>query len=366
MKFVDEVDILVAAGNGGNGCISFRKEKYIPRGGPNGGDGGDGGDIYLLADENLNTLINYRIKKNFYAENGQKGRSRECTGKRGKDIFIRVPIGSRVINIETREIIGDMIFHKQCLMVAKGGFHGLGNTRFKSSINRTPRKNTNGTKGEIRKLHIELMLLADVGIFGLPNSGKSTLLRSASAARPKVASYPFTTLLPSLGVVRIDNKKSFIMADIPGLIKGAANGVGLGISFLKHLERCQMLLHLIDLAPIDESDPLENARTIIKELRLYGKNLSDKPSWLVFNKLDLLDPDQAAIKANSIAYILGFSKYYYLISATNKNSVKDLCWKIITFIQKNQNKNLLKYTDSEKINYFWKNEHDAKNNQYCL
>ncbi len=300
MKFVDEATILAVAGDGGNGCVSFRREKYIPRGGPDGGDGGDGGDVYLLADENLNTLIDYRFEKSFRAERGQNGQSRDCTGKRGKDIIVKVPVGTRVIDQGTGETLGDMTRHEQKLMVAKGGWHGLGNTRFKSSVNRSPRQKTMGTPGEKRDLQLELMLLADVGMLGLPNAGKSTFIRSVSAAKPKVADYPFTTLVPSLGVVRMDNEKSFVVADIPGLIEGAADGAGLGIRFLKHLERCRVLLHLIDLAPIDESDPVENARIILGELEKYSDKLFQKPRWLVFNKCDLLSREEAESRAKAV------------------------------------------------------------------
>ena len=307
MKFVDEATILVVAGDGGNGCVSFRREKYIPNGGPDGGDGGDGGDVYLLADENLNTLIDYRFEKSFRAERGQNGQSRDCTGKRGKDITIKVPVGTRVLDQGTGEVLGDMTRHQQNLMVAKGGWHGLGNSRFKSSVNRAPRQKTNGTKGEERELTLELLLLADVGMLGLPNAGKSTFIRAVSAAKPKVADYPFTTLVPSLGVVRMDSEQSFVVADIPGLIEGASDGAGLGIRFLKHLERCRVLLHLVDLAPIDESDPIENAKIIINELEQYGAGLAEKPRWLVFNKVDLIDKAEAEKRAKEIAAALGLS-----------------------------------------------------------
>lgn len=332
MKFVDEVVILVAAGDGGDGCVSFHRGKYIPHGGPDGGDGGDGGDIWLLADENLNTLIDYRFKKNFRAERGQNGQSRNCTGKRGKDTIIKVPVSTRVLDLDTNEVIGDMTRHEQRLMVAKGGFHGLGNTRFKSSINQAPRQKTNGTKGEIHKIQLELMLLADVGILGLPNAGKSTFIRAISAAKPKVADYPFTTLVPSLGVVRMGNEQSFVVADIPGIIKGAAKGVGLGIRFLKHLERCQVLLHLIDLDPVDGSDPVENVRIIVKELECYSEKLATKPRWLVFNKADLFDANEAATRAKAITEALGWGENYYLISSANRYGIEALCWNVMEFI----------------------------------
>lgn len=332
MKFVDEAAIVVVAGDGGNGCVSFRREKYIPNGGPDGGDGGDGGDVYLLADRNLNTLIDYRFEKSFRAERGQNGQSRDCTGKRGKDITIKVPVGTRILDQGTGETMADMTRHEQRVMVAKGGFHGLGNARFKSSINRAPRQKTDGTKGENRELQLELLLLADVGMLGLPNAGKSTFIRAVSAAKPKVADYPFTTLVPSLGVVRMDNEQSFVVADIPGLIEGASEGAGLGIRFLKHLERCRVLLHLIDLAPIDESDPVENAKIIVKELELYSEKLAAKPRWLVFNKIDLLDAEEADRRAKAIAAALGWQEQFYLISAASQQGVKTLCWDVMAFI----------------------------------
>ncbi|QTF92434.1 Obg family GTPase CgtA, partial [Halomonas sp. BM-2019] len=287
MKFVDEVDIRVEAGDGGNGCVSFRREKFIPKGGPDGGDGGDGGDVWLVADENLNTLIDYRFERLHRAVRGQNGMSRNCTGKRGEDKLLAVPVGTRIKDMDTGEVLGDLTRHGQRLMVAKGGFHGLGNTRFKSSTNRAPRQRTDGTKGEHRNLLLELLLLADVGLLGMPNAGKSTLIRSVSAAKPKVADYPFTTLTPNLGVVRLSASQSFVIADIPGLIEGAADGAGLGIQFLKHLERCGLLLHLIDVAPYDGSDPAEVAVTIINELGQYSPELAEKPRWLVLNKTDL-------------------------------------------------------------------------------
>ncbi|WP_264273075.1 Obg family GTPase CgtA [Duffyella gerundensis] len=357
MKFVDEATILVVAGDGGNGCVSFRREKYIPKGGPDGGDGGDGGDVYLVADENLNTLIDYRFEKAFRAERGQNGQSRDCTGKRGKDITIKVPVGTRIIDQGTGETLGDMTRHEQKLMVAKGGWHGLGNTRFKSSVNRTPRQKTMGTPGEKRDLQLELMLLADVGMLGLPNAGKSTFIRAVSAAKPKVADYPFTTLVPSLGVVRMDAEKSFVIADIPGLIEGAADGAGLGIRFLKHLERCRVLLHLIDLAPIDESDPVENARIILGELEKYSEKLFQKPRWLVFNKVDLLDEEEAQARAKAIVEALGWDEKYYLISAANRVGVNALCWDVMAFIVANPKAAELEEMQTEKVEFMWDDYH---------
>ncbi|MDE5285422.1 MAG: Obg family GTPase CgtA, partial [Buchnera aphidicola] len=266
----------VIAGNGGNGCISFRKEKYIPKGGPDGGDGGDGGNIWLKADNNLNTLTDLRFKKIFQAQHGKNGSNKNCSGKKGQDITILVPIGTKIINNQTREIIDDLIVHKQKLLVAKGGWHGIGNTRFKSSTNRTPRQNTLGKKGEVRELQLELIVIAEVGTLGMPNSGKSTLVKHISNAKTKISDYPFTTLNPILGSVKIGNKK-FIIADIPGLIKGASKGRGLGINFLKHLERCKILLHIIDLVPIDQSNPIDNIIIILNEIKKYSIKLYHKP-----------------------------------------------------------------------------------------
>ncbi|WP_233973132.1 Obg family GTPase CgtA [Pectobacterium versatile] len=357
MKFVDEATILVVAGDGGNGCVSFRREKYIPNGGPDGGDGGDGGDVYLLADENLNTLIDYRFEKSFRAERGQNGQSRDCTGKRGKDITIKVPVGTRVLDQGTGEVLGDMTRHQQNLMVAKGGWHGLGNSRFKSSVNRAPRQKTNGTKGEERELTLELLLLADVGMLGLPNAGKSTFIRAVSAAKPKVADYPFTTLVPSLGVVRMDSEQSFVVADIPGLIEGASDGAGLGIRFLKHLERCRVLLHLVDLAPIDESDPIENAKIIINELEQYSAGLAEKPRWLVFNKVDLIDKAEAEKRAKEIAAALGWDDKYYLISAANREGVNPLCWDVMNFLKANPKVTAIAESAPEKVEFMWDDYH---------
>ncbi|PAV02237.1 GTPase ObgE [Arsenophonus sp. ENCA] len=357
MKFVDEAKILVTAGDGGNGCVSFRREKYIPKGGPDGGDGGDGGDVYLLADENLNTLIDYRFETIFQAERGQNGQSRDCTGKRGQDKTIKVPVGTRIRDFSAREIVGDMTRHGQRLMVAKGGFHGLGNTRFKSSVNRAPRQKTMGTKGETRELLLELMLLADVGMLGMPNAGKSTFSRSVSAAKPKVADYPFTTLVPSLGVVRMDSEQSFVIADIPGLIEGAAEGTGLGIRFLKHLERCTILLHLIDICPIDGSDPAQNAKIIDAELEKYSEKLAQKPRWLVFNKVDLLTPEEANDRIKAIVEALGWQDKYYQISAVNQLGVKTLCWDIMTFIQAHPQNISVDSAGSDKAEFMWDDYH---------
>ncbi|WP_368888004.1 Obg family GTPase CgtA [Proteus columbae] len=359
MKFVDEAKILIVAGDGGNGCVSFRREKYIPNGGPDGGDGGDGGDVYMIADENLNTLIDYRFTKSYRAERGENGHSRDCTGKRGQDITISVPVGTRVRDLATNEVIADLTAHGQKQMVAKGGFHGLGNTRFKSSVNRAPRQRTMGTPGESREVLLELMLLADVGMLGMPNAGKSTFIRAVSAAKPKVADYPFTTLVPSLGVVRMDNHQSFVVADIPGLIEGAADGAGLGIQFLKHLERCRVLLHLIDIDPIDGSDPVENAKIIISELEKYSEKLAQKPRWLVFNKVDLLDAEEAKEKAKAIVEALGWDENYYMIAAINQEGVKKLCWNIMEFLNVTPREQDIVATKAEpgKIDFMWDDYH---------
>ncbi|QDP02232.1 Obg family GTPase CgtA [Thalassotalea sp. PS06] len=333
MKFVDEVEIRVEAGDGGNGCVSFRREKYIEFGGPDGGDGGDGGDVYLIADENLNTLIDYRFERFHSATRGENGKSRNCTGKGGDDLVLKVPVGTRAIDVDTGEQVGDLTHHKQKLMVAKGGWHGLGNTRFKSSTNRAPRQKTNGTPGEIRNLKLELLLLADVGLLGLPNAGKSTLIRSVSAAKPKVADYPFTTLVPNLGVVRLNAQRSFVIADIPGLIEGASDGTGLGIRFLKHLERCRVLLHLVDVLPADQSDPAENALTIVRELEQYSEELADKPRWLVFNKMDLLLEDEAKEVMDRVIDALEWEGEVVEISAFNHEGTKTLTEKLMNFIE---------------------------------
>lgn len=359
MKFVDEAKILIVAGDGGNGCVSFRREKYIPKGGPDGGDGGDGGDVYMVADENLNTLIDYRFTKSYRAERGENGQSRDCTGKRGQDITINVPVGTRARDLATGEIIADLTVHGQKQMVAKGGFHGLGNTRFKSSVNRAPRQRTMGTPGESREVLLELMLLADVGMLGMPNAGKSTFIRAVSAAKPKVADYPFTTLVPSLGVVRMDSHQSFVVADIPGLIEGAADGAGLGIQFLKHLERCRVLLHLIDIDPIDGSDPVENAKIIISELEKYSDKLAQKPRWLVFNKVDLLDADEAKQKAQAIVDALGWEGDYYMIAAINQEGVKKLCWDIMEFLKVTPREQDIAtaLAAEEKVDFMWDDYH---------
>jgi len=289
MQFIDEASIRVQAGKGGNGCLSFRREKYVERGGPDGGNGGDGGSVYLIADEALNTLIDFRYQPAYQARNGHGGGSRNKTGAGGEDIYVKVPMGTTVVDEETQEVLGDLSAADQTLLVAKGGARGLGNATFKSSTNRAPRKTTPGHMGDIRRLRLQLKLLADVGLLGLPNAGKSTLIGQVSAANPKVADYPFTTLAPSLGVVRIAADASFVMADIPGLIVGAAQGAGLGAQFLRHLSRTKVLLHLVDVQPEDQSDPIENALAIEQELAEYSEALIQRPIWLALSKVDQLD-----------------------------------------------------------------------------
>jgi GTP-binding protein len=333
MKFVDEADIRVEAGDGGNGVVGFRREKYVPDGGPDGGDGGDGGSVYLLADENLNTLIDYRFQRFHRAERGKNGRSADCTGRGGADLEIKVPVGTRATDVDTAEVLGDLTKHGQRMKVAQGGYHGLGNARFKSSTNRAPRQKSDGTPGDIRNLKLELMLLADVGLLGMPNAGKSTFIRSVSAAKPKVADYPFTTLVPNLGVVRLDAMRSFVIADIPGLIAGAAEGAGLGIQFLKHLERCRVLIHLIDLLPADGSDPVDNGKAIVSELEKYNPKLAAKPRWLVFNKTDLMLEDEATELCAKIASALDWQGDYFSISAVQKRGTDVLCHKVMDFIE---------------------------------
>ena len=360
MKFVDEVQIRVEAGDGGSGCVSFRREKYIPKGGPDGGDGGDGGDVFLVANENLNTLIDYRFERFHRAERGENGRSSDCTGKRGKDLFIPVPVGTRVIDHETQEMLGDLTKHEQKLLVAKGGFHGLGNTRFKSSTNRAPKQKTLGTPGEIRNLQLELLLLADVGLLGMPNAGKSTFIRSVSAAKPKVADYPFTTLVPNLGVVNPEPGKSFVIADIPGLIEGAAEGAGLGVQFLKHLERCRVLLHLIDVAPFDESNPVENAKALIEELNRYSPELASKPRWLVFNKIDLLLEDEVDESIESFVQELQLDVPIYKISAYNKDGTQQLARDLMQFIETLPETFPEETLTEKKVEFKWEKYHESQ------
>lgn len=332
MKFVDEATIRVEAGNGGSGCVSFRREKYVPDGGPDGGDGGDGGSVYLQADENLNTLITYQFERFHNAERGKNGRGRDCTGHGGEDLVLKVPVGTRAVDAETEETLGDLTTHGQKMLVAKGGFHGLGNTRFKSSTNRAPRQKTLGTDGEVRSLRLELMLLADVGLLGMPNAGKSTFIRSVSKAKPKVADYPFTTLVPNLGVVNPRPGQSFVIADIPGLIEGAADGAGLGVQFLKHLERCRVLLHILDIEPIDGSSPVDSARAIVGELEKHSPKLAGKPRWLVINKADLMLEEELQQKIDKVVEELEWDGEVFTISAYNREGTAELALKLLDFI----------------------------------
>jgi GTP-binding protein len=316
MKFVDEATIRVQAGNGGNGCLSFRREKFIARGGPDGGDGGRGGSVYLRADNSINTLADFRVARKFRAVSGQPGAGRNKTGKSGEDLDVAVPRGTVIHDVDTGELIGDLTDDGQHIKVADGGRGGLGNTRFKSSVNRAPRKTTEGTHGEARHLSLELKLLADVGLVGMPNAGKSTLIRSMSAAKPKVADYPFTTLHPNLGVVAVGPLQSFVMADIPGLIEGAAEGAGLGIQFLRHLQRTKLLLHLVDIAPIDvDADPAVAFRAIEGELKKFSEDLSVKPRWLVINKVDLLASDDLEVAREMLLSEIDWQGPVFLVSA---------------------------------------------------
>lgn len=324
MKFVDEASITVQAGKGGNGCMSFRREKFIPKGGPDGGDGGDGGSIFVEADESLNTLIDYRYTRRYDAANGQGGQGRQMTGAKGEDLVLKVPVGTTVVDIDTDEVLADLTEIGQVEKVAQGGWHGLGNIRFKSSVNRAPRQTTKGSEGELRNLRLELRVLADVGLLGLPNAGKSTLIRSISAAKPKVADYPFTTLVPNLGVVRTEAHRSFVVADIPGIIEGAAQGAGLGIRFLKHLARNRVLLHLVDMAPWDETQPADAAVTAVKELRKFSETLGQQPRWLVLNKLDMVPEAEVEERCQSVIDALQWEGPVYRVSALNKLGLSQL------------------------------------------
>jgi GTP-binding protein len=333
MKFVDEVSIRVKAGDGGNGCMSFRREKFIENGGPNGGDGGDGGSVYMVADVNLNTLVDYRYTRHFDAERGSNGGSTDCTGRKGEDLVLRVPVGTTIIDASTQEIIGDLTKDGQRLMVAQGGWHGLGNTRFKSSTNRAPRQTTPGKPGDQRDLKLELKVLADVGLLGLPNAGKSTFIRSVSAAKPKVADYPFTTLVPNLGVVSVDRWKSFVVADIPGLIEGASDGAGLGIRFLKHLARTRLLLHLVDMAPLDESSAADAAEVIVNELIKFSPSLAERDRWLVLNKCDQLLEEEQEARKQEIIERLEWTGPVYVISAIAKQGTEQLSRDIMRYLE---------------------------------
>jgi GTP-binding protein len=338
MKLVDEAEITVTAGNGGNGCVGFRREKFIPLGGPDGGDGGKGGDVWLQADENLNTLVDFRHQRQFKAQRGENGMGSQMYGKGGDDITVTVPVGTVVTNVDTDEVIGDLTRHGERLLVARGGRGGLGNMHFKSSINRSPRQSTPGDEGEARALKLELKLLADVGLLGFPNAGKSTFIRAVSAATPKVADYPFTTLYPNLGVVSVEPHRSFVIADVPGLIEGAADGAGLGTQFLRHLQRTRLLLHLVDLSPALEGyeaygdavpSPVEQVRAIEHELGRHDPELLRKPRWLVLNKADLAFEDESRAAAEKIVADLGWDAPWYLVSAIGREGT----WPVVLDVQ---------------------------------
>ncbi len=331
MKFVDEARIEVQGGNGGNGAASFRREKFIPKGGPDGGDGGRGGSVYVLADRNLNTLIDYRYARKFFAKNGENGRGADCFGAGAEDIILKVPVGTLVIDETTGETVADLTKHGEKALVAQGGKGGLGNLHFKSSTNRAPRQATKGEPGQYRALHLELKVLADVGLLGMPNAGKSTFISAVSNARPKVADYPFTTLVPHLGVVRVGNEQSFVLADIPGLVEGAAEGAGLGHLFLRHLSRTSLLLHVIDCAPLDpDVDPVVQARALVRELEKYNPELAQKPRWIVLNKADLLQEDKEEKIAHYKKELASDGRPFFVMSAATRTGTQELINAIAT------------------------------------
>lgn len=332
MKFIDEATIKVYAGDGGNGVATFRREKYEPMGGPSGGDGGKGGSIYAIADRNINTLVDYRYTRTFRAQRGENGRGAECYGAKGEDMILRVPVGTVISDKATGHMIVDLAEHDQKVLLAKGGNNGLGNVHFKSSINRAPRQCTKGEPGEEFELYMELKVLADVGLLGMPNAGKSTFIRSVSAAKPKVADYPFTTLHPNLGVVRVDANRSFVIADVPGLIEGAAEGAGLGHQFLRHLSRTSLLLHLVDIAPFDEAtDPVAEAKAIVNELKKYDEELYNKPRWLVLNKIDMVQDAKQVVADFVKAY--GWEGRVFAISAISGIGCKELTYAIMEHLE---------------------------------
>ncbi|MDR2164723.1 MAG: GTPase ObgE [Zoogloeaceae bacterium] len=338
MKFIDEAKIYIKAGDGGNGVASFRREKYIPMGGPSGGDGGRGGSIYMVADRNLNTLIDYRYTRRFLAPRGENGRGSDCYGAAGADIALRVPVGTVVYDANSGAQLADLPEDGMKTLLARGGKGGLGNLHFKSSTNRAPRQHTQGEPGEEFELRLELKVLADVGLLGLPNAGKSTFIRAVSAARPKVADYPFTTLYPNLGVVRVDENRAFMVADVPGLIAGAAEGAGLGIRFLKHLERTRVLLHLVDLASLDPaSDPVADALSIARELARYDPALASKPRWLLLNKLDLIPEDERTgrVEAFLSAYraASGFDGPHFAVSALSGEGCREVTFRVMALLE---------------------------------
>ncbi len=334
MRFVDEAEIRVEAGDGGNGVATFRREKYVPMGGPDGGDGGDGGSVYLVAEGNVNTLADFRYHSVHRAQRGQNGMGRNCTGRKGDNCIVSVPPGTIVYEAETGERIGDLTNVGERLLVAKGGFHGLGNTRFKSSVNRAPQQFSKGSPGEHRVLKLELMVIADVGLLGMPNAGKSSLIRTVSSARPKVADYPFTTLHPNLGVVRVDDLRSFVIADIPGVIEGASEGAGLGLQFLKHLSRTRLLLHIVDVEPYESLEsPVEAAKKIIKEVEKWSDELAAKPRWLVLNKVDRLLAEVAEAHCRNIINELDWQGPVFTISALKKQGTQQLMFAIMDFLE---------------------------------
>ncbi len=332
MKFVDEAIVRVRAGRGGDGCASMRREKYVPKGGPDGGDGGRGGSVTLRACDNINTLVDFRMSRQYRAESGQAGRSKNCYGRAGQDLLIDVPEGTVVYDIDTEECLGDLDKAGQTLMVARGGDGGQGNVHFKSSTNRAPRQFSPGHPGEARQLRLELKVLADVGLLGSPNAGKSTLIRAVSAARPRVADYPFTTLYPNLGVVSVGGYRSFVLADIPGLVEGAAEGAGLGIQFLRHLQRTRVLLHLVDMAPL-QGDPAEDVRKIAAELARYSDDLAQRPRWLILNKCDLLTPEDAQVRKREIERALDWHGPVFLISAETGEGTRALAEAVMSFLE---------------------------------
>ena len=335
MKFVDEASIRVLAGNGGHGCLSFRREKYVERGGPDGGDGGHGGSVYLIADKSLNTLADFRVARKFKADGGEGGSGRNKTGRSGEDLEVMIPIGTVVADVDTGEIICDLTETGQRQKVAEGGRGGLGNTRFKSSVNRAPRKITKGTQGEARHLRLELKVLADVGLLGMPNAGKSTLISAMSQAKPRIADYPFTTLHPNLGVVRVGRLQSFVMADIPGLIEGASEGAGLGIQFLKHLQRTGLLLHLVDIAPIDPNiEPADEVRAIAGELAKFSDDLANKPRWLVINKIDLLSEEDQKVAKEMLLEQLQWTGPVFEVSAATGAGTDELAHAIMQELER--------------------------------
>ena len=339
MKLVDEAEITVIAGNGGDGCIGFRREKFIPLGGPDGGDGGNGGDVWLQADENLNTLVDFRHQRQFKAQRGENGMGSQMYGKGGEDTTIRVPVGTMITNVDTDEVIGDLTSHGQRMLVAQGGKGGLGNIHFKTSVNRAPRKATPGTPGDVRELKLELRLLADVGLLGFPNAGKSTFIRAVSAATPRVADYPFTTLHPNLGVVSLGTDQSFVIADIPGLIEGASEGAGLGIQFLRHVSRTSLLLHIVDIAPIDGSDVAGQVRAIEQELEKFNPELLERPRWLVLNKADLLAEDERQAAAEQVVAELGWTAPWFLVSAATRDNTMPVCQQVQRFFESQREEN---------------------------